>query len=84
MWLPAHGCWAAQGVLEVRSAVNVTCSSHLPSVSQVGVGPHQLFSSHGNHTAWIFSNKLSFTLFVPISLSIPNILKFQHHLEVSK
>lgn len=41
-------------------------------------------SSYDSDTAWIFCNKLRFLPFIPVSISIPNIWKFQYHLEASK
>lgn len=39
---------------------------------------------HNGHTSWIFCNKLPFLLLSLLSVSIPNILQFQHPLETAK
>lgn len=78
-----------QGIPEVRCAVRCAVRCHqqlsLPLRVRRGDGRPPNFCSHyGYHTAWVFCNKLSFLPLSLISINIPNILKFQHHLEGAK
>lgn len=55
-----------------------------PSCPERGWETPNFCSHYGYHTAWVFCNKLSFLPLSLISINIPNILKFQHHLEGAK